>query len=360
LSSIDARHQRFVASMSYRADRHGTVDLRRAQPIAGASYSGAWRMELLVSMTAVRSRSSYYDYGNTLRRFTLTVRTHGAEVARTTFMRGWLRGLFGRVVEPTVSANGFVGRYVAPTGTGRRPAVLVLGGSEGGIPGWIYPEEFASHGLPTLALGYFDAPGVPKRLVNIPLEYFERALAWLGRQPGVDPHRISVLGISYGSEAALLLGVHDPDRVHQVVALVPSAVVTCGIVGGGRSAPTPDGCLGSPWSLHGKPLAHTALINSPSPWDAPKAVIPVGDIRGRVFLVCAGADEDWSSCPYARAILERRRYERTTLFAFPHATHFVGSPFVDYPAALVDLVTSVTELDRERYYPQLLRFLGGR
>ena len=43
-----------------------------------------------------------------------------------------------------------------------------------------------------------------------------------------------MLGSSHGSEAALLLGVHYPRLVHSVVALVPSSVVTCGIVGAGR------------------------------------------------------------------------------------------------------------------------------
>ena len=66
-----------------------------------------------------------------------------------------------------------------------------------------------------------------------------------------------MLGSSYGSEAALLLGVHYPSLVHAVVALVPSSVVTCGIVGAGRVTLTTPRCLGSPWTLGGKPLPHT-------------------------------------------------------------------------------------------------------
>jgi predicted esterase len=100
-------------------------------------------------------------------------------------------------------------------------------------------------------LAYFKAPGVPQKLLNIPLEYFRGALAWLERQPEVDAQRTAVLGISRGSEAALLLGVHYRDLVHGVFALMPSSVVNCGI----RDYTAPD-CIGAAWTLGGKPLPY--------------------------------------------------------------------------------------------------------
>ncbi len=39
--------------------------------------------------------------------------------------------------------------------------------------------------------GIFCRPGLPTRLSDIPIEYFEK-VAWVGRQPGVDPRRIIV------------------------------------------------------------------------------------------------------------------------------------------------------------------------
>jgi uncharacterized protein len=76
-------------------------------------------------------------------------------------------------------------------------AVLVLGGSEGGLPVRL-PEALASRGHPTLAVAYFGLAGLPRTLANIPLEYFVTSLRWLARQPGVDPKRIVVVGASRG------------------------------------------------------------------------------------------------------------------------------------------------------------------
>lgn len=101
----------------------------------------------------------------------------------------------------------------------------MLGGSEGGLPCDSEPSLLASHGFPTLALAYFGVPGLPSHLRLIPLEYFRRAFEWLGRQPGVDPAKLVVLGISRGGEAALLLGSTYPDLVHGVAEYVGSSKV---------------------------------------------------------------------------------------------------------------------------------------
>jgi pimeloyl-ACP methyl ester carboxylesterase len=181
--------------------------------------------------------------------FVATVKADGHVIASTTFRRALSRPALIEQDE-TVSSAGFVGAFESAAGATHRTTVLAFGGSEGGLRTVSLAARLAADGVPTLALAYFGAPGLPKTLTNIPLEYFETALGWLARQPQVDPQRIVVLGVSRGSEAALLLGVHDPDLVHGVIALVPSSVVNCGIQGGS----TPGGCIGAAWTLGGKPL----------------------------------------------------------------------------------------------------------
>src|ERR671936_1469150 len=83
----------------------------------------------------------------------------------------------------------------------------------------------AGHGYPVLQLAYFREPGLPQSLTRIPLEYFERALGWLSRQPEVDPRRIVTWGWSRGGEASLLVAATFPELVHAAVAYVPSAYV---------------------------------------------------------------------------------------------------------------------------------------
>ena len=361
LRSTDANGIAFRSRAAFGADRKGVLDLGRARALSGSSYSGVWPMGLLTSMSAPSAPAfSYYRWGRAPRRFVLTVSSQSRRIASTSFVRRWTRVRYSTVTE-TVARDGFDGTLYAPVGASHERALLAFGGSEGGDDG-SWAERFAAHGIPVLYVGYFHAPGLPDRLVNIPLEYFRAALEWLDRRPEVDPARVSVLGVSYGSEAALLLGVHFPKLVHGVVALVPSSVVTCGIVGAGREGGlTGRLCLGSPWTLGGKPLPHTAILNNPRPWDDARAVIPVERIRAPVFLACGGHDEIWSSCPYARAIVARRKAhgEATELLVYPTAGHHVGTPFILYePGSLAsDFFVPNDERSREDLWPRVLAFL---
>jgi fermentation-respiration switch protein FrsA (DUF1100 family) len=123
------------------------------------------------------------------------------------------------------ASGGIYANLYLPSDTaGRRPAVPVFGGSDGGLTTSFAAALLAAHGYPSLALAYFKAPGLPEDLDNIPLEYFTRALRVLRAQPGVDPRHVLVSGVSRGSEAALLLGAYFPQLVNGVIAGVPSSV----------------------------------------------------------------------------------------------------------------------------------------
>jgi pimeloyl-ACP methyl ester carboxylesterase len=216
----------------------------------------------------------------------------------------------------------------------------------------------AGQGYAVLGVAYFGLPGLPSTLANIPLEYFARALRWLAHQPGVDPAKIAVLGVSRGSEAAQLLGVHYPNLVHAVIASVPSDASICSY----------PGCRTAAWTLGGKPLPYTTDFDNPAPADVPAAVIPDQKIDGPVFLDCGEADKTWTSCPYARAILSRldRYHDRWThvLYAYPGAGHAVGE-FVPYepegPVSVAAAVPSVTALQEAEpaLYQHLLGFLAA-
>ncbi|HEX3806563.1 MAG TPA: acyl-CoA thioesterase/BAAT N-terminal domain-containing protein, partial [Gaiellaceae bacterium] len=210
LRSTDTKGVAFGAKATFAADAHGIVDVDHASARTGSAYSGVWPMGLLTSMSAPSAPPfTPYFWGKTPQRFTLTASVAGRAVASTTFRRGLPDGRF-TVEDETVPKDGFDGFYYAPAGASRRPAVLMFGGSEGGVGRSLLGALLAAHGVPTLDIGYFHAPGLPSALKNIPLEYFRGALEWLDRRPQVDPSRVSVLGVSRGSEAALLLGVHYP------------------------------------------------------------------------------------------------------------------------------------------------------
>jgi dienelactone hydrolase len=363
LRSTDAKGRVFLSRAAFGADKSGVLDLARARTaLAGSAYSGTWPMGLVTSMTAPYAPPlTDYAWGSAPRRFVLTAISASRAIASTTFVRRWRQGTY-TTVRATVDRGGFVGTFYAPTGVRNQEAVLAIGGEEGGIGSSWLGERLAAHGIPTLVVGYFHAPGLPDRLKDIPLEYFRTALAWLDRRPEIDVQRVSLLGVSYGSEAALLLGAHYPNLVHGVAALVPSSVVTCGTIGAGRGGFRSHACIGSPWTLAGKPLPYAAVPNRSQPADDPQAVIPVERIPSPVFLACGGRDQIWNSCRAARAIVARRNAhggEPTQLYAYPDAGHFVGTPsLVFQPGALAsDFFVPADERGREDLWPRLLAFL---
>jgi dienelactone hydrolase len=186
--------------------------------------------------------------------------------------------------------------YLPKQRSTRRPAVLVFGGSDGGEHGDFSARLLAGHGYPALSIAYFDAPGLPKQLGRIPLEYFVKALRLLAAAPGVDGSRVFVDGVSRGSEAALLLGAHFPDLVYGVIAGSPSDHVNGGIPGPGPA-----------WTLGGRPVPQAPSIQTPHPADAPASIIDVAAIRGPVMTICGQQDLLWPSCDFAASIRAQRQ-----------------------------------------------------
>jgi dienelactone hydrolase len=209
-----------------------------------------------------------------------------------------------------VSSGGLYGEWYRRTDVHRRmPAVVAFGGSNGGLLGMPrFARGFASEGYPALALAYFKEPGLPKTLDQIPLEYFARAVEWVQRQPGVDPDKVVVFGISRGGEGALLVGSTFPRLVHGVIALVPSHEVNMG------------------WSYRGGQVT-------------PFQFIHVERIRGPILTASGGRDQVWSSSVATEQIEQRLKdhhfrylHERLN---FPKAGHFLrGTAPVIWPRIL--------------------------
>ena len=236
-----------------------------------------------------------------------------------------------------INAPGLTGNFYPGSGSDLRPAILLLGGSEGGLGSSVDREAqlLAKQGFAVLALAYYRLPGQPEKLELVPIESFTRALDWLKTQPGVDPARLAIMGTSKGAEAALLVASRRPD-VRAVVAAVPSHVVWQGF--DWSFAPVDS----SSWSAGAKPVPFLPIITVGWSGDVygpalatagqhPDAAIPVERIKGPVLLLCGEEDSLWPSCPMARAAKARRDQRGggagTVLLAYKDAGHFgVGPP----------------------------------
>jgi dienelactone hydrolase len=240
-----------------------------------------------------------------------------------------------------VNSNGLFGNYYPATGEGRHPAILLLGGSEGGLARGVQQMALSlqSEGFAVLQLGYFGVPGAPDSLERIPLELFDRGLAWLAAQPGVDGARLALVGGSKGAEAVLLAATRN-DRLRAVVAGMPTSVVWKGInwsrggqspysswTSGGVELPTMPY---AGWNMSDGIISVYRSVEDPAQRaQAERAAIPVERSRATLMLVCGEAETMWPACPMSRLIEARaaqRGGPRVQVLAYRDAGHLLFGP----------------------------------
>lgn len=325
-SMQDYQHRTWSAAVTFLADENGVVDVTRDAPKYG-SYSGVHAMGLVWSMlpenVAHPNTVFYAPPGDTFP-IQLQALADGHVLTQTTLTRNLMAP---GVTKTLVQTDGLVGELYTPATPGPHPAVIILGGSEGGL----YPQVneaalLASHGYTALGLAYFQGfqandprlAVLPKMLVKIPLEDFVIATDWLKKQPSVDPNHIAIMGWSRGAEAALMTAASFPKEFQAVIGYMPSSVVWGGINNNG--GPTP-----AAWTLEGKPLPWVNATGTPTFVDpghilairgmmqaglqnqdaVAKAVIPVEKIAAPVLLISATDDQIWPSSLMAREIMRR-------------------------------------------------------
>jgi dienelactone hydrolase len=294
-------------------------------------------MRLVWSATGERPAAPPPGMAPGIQPWVFTAEADGKAIATQTLTR---RAIAERVRVVPVRERGLVGMAYYPAESGPRPAVIVLPGSQGGVPGpGAHAGGLVSRGYVVLALAYFNAEGLPPLLQNIPLEYFATAVDWLKSQPNVDAARIGLLGTSRGGELALLLGATYPSAFRVVVANVPSSVVWPGL---SDDSPVPA------WTLEGKPLASMAGRFGPADLalsgrdrflkrmrdsDAVRrAEIAVERIAGPLLMFSGKDDQLWPSDVFAARVVERLKEHKfkhpVEHYSYENAGHMMTRPYV--------------------------------
>jgi dienelactone hydrolase len=242
-----------------------------------------------------------------------------------------------QTTEFMVPGVSFDGEFYPPLESPKKLGVLVLGGSDGGIPSrrakWI-----AEHGFPVLALAYFKTQRTPEYLDMIPLEYFDQPIDWLRKNKHTRGGRIVVIGESKGAELALLLATRKPE-ISGLVAFVPSAVVFQGM-------PKDYWPPRSSWSYRGEqiPFVPYDLSNLPDRKNilsiyrnslkqqeaVKRALIPVARIKGPILLFSAADDRMWPSVEMSDMIVSTLRDHKFE-YPFEHITYdHAGHTMTEY------------------------------
>ena len=318
---VDGNRGVWQSSATFRSDERGRVEV--ADP-----------MRLIWSATGERPPGAA---GSPAQPWTFTAEAEGRVIATQTVLR---RAVAENVRVVPVRERGLVGVAYYPPGAGPHPAMIVLPGSQGGLPGpGAHAGGLASRSYVVLALAYFNAQGLPPLLQNIPLEYFATAVDWLKSQPSVDPARIGVLGTSRGGELALLLGATYPSAFRVVVANVPSNVVWPGLG---------DDSDVAAWTLNGKPVsgmrsrftsADLALSSRErflkrlqDTAAVARAEIPIERIDAPVLMFSAKDDQLWPSDIFAARAVERLRANHfkhpVEHYSYEQAGHQLTRPFM--------------------------------
>ncbi|MBH9576696.1 acyl-CoA thioesterase/BAAT N-terminal domain-containing protein [Inhella proteolytica] len=343
--------RRFMSEARFQADAQGRVDLTAQAPLPGGSYAGADVRGLLWSMRMQDGEVKEPVFNR------IQFQLHDAE--GKPLAQAELRLTQALPDVQTRKPAGFPGALFAHrAGAAKRPALILLGGSEGGSAINRDAPFWASQGYAVLALPYYsprswspsgmqppELPELPANFVDIPIERLEQARAWLAEQPEVDATRIGVQGTSKGAEFALIAGTRLP-WIKGIAAIVPSDVVWEGwgegVEPGKRSSfawqgqaldfvPYKDfqqefagAALGEPIVIR-RPLDKGRAAATPAQIE--KARIPVERIAAPVFLLGGDDDQVWDSGRMAQALADRRAQVpglKTMLLRHAEAGHFLG------------------------------------
>lgn len=307
----------WASSGEFNADDHGVVDTSIQLPLKG-SYAEVSSLGLIWAMKPTDKHVNSYK----------TPRDLQPQITEFTLMRSGSLAASAQLDQLAVAADvrridvhgALHGVLLVPGGGGKHPGILVLGGSEGGLPlanaAWL-----ASHGFAVLALAYFHYENLPPDLAAIPLEYFGQALAWMATRSEIAADRIAVVGTSRGGELALQLASMYP-QIKAVIAYVPANVRFPSCCG--------DFAVPYAWTWRGQPLSFVPRRHL-TDWQAQiEAAIPVEQIHGPVLLIAGEDDGVWPSATMTTEIADRLRHSGfaypVELLKYPHAGHRAGRP----------------------------------
>jgi len=242
-----AKSVRLESAASFTADGNGCVDLSKQKPDSG-SYDYIDSMGLISSVRIASGKlddiSQNIFVDDSL--FIDITADSGKDRASARLER-----LFKSPEIKNQKINDeFIGEFFYTEGSDYKTIVMI--GGSGGELGANLPiaSLLASHGFNVLTVAYFNEKGLPPKLAEIPLEYFEKVFAWLGNNSLTANKEIYLHCTSKGGEMGLILASRYP-FIKKVAAFAPHAYCFQGLNFKNVSS----------WTYKGKPLPYIRLKN---------------------------------------------------------------------------------------------------
>lgn len=335
----------YGSALTYVSDQRGTIDLAAMTPIEfegseshlPAPMAPFWAMEPIDRQrqappeALVRSTAA-----------TLTAReTDGRVIAEKTIERR----LTAEDVTREPIGDPVVGERWLPAGDDSTPGVILLGGSEGGLPPQLPAGLLAARGYAVCRLAYFGVDGTPSTLEGIDLREVRATIGRFRSVPRVIGDRLGVMGWSRGGELAAQLAATDPS-IRATIVWAGSPVRFHGVPDS-YSNPDPAWHDG-PNTLSSLPVApslrfpaglvRAALTRRPfrlrplyqrafeRATDAERqaATIDVSEATGRTLLLSGGDDRLWPSDRLCAQVADEPSVAHRN---YPNAGHAIGVPY---------------------------------
>jgi dienelactone hydrolase len=240
----DAKEHDWHSMAYFLTNQEGSLDLSK-HPSIGGSYEGLYPMGLFWSMKSETIHQIATNVGFTA---TFSLLVEGDTITQASIYRKSTRELDG--IKKLAKRDSIVADFYLPEAEELVPGIIFLGGSGGNLRAE-RTSLYASEGFAVMDLQYFKGEGLPGGIIEIPLEYVKMAHDWFKEQPGVDPHKIGIVGRSRGSELAMLYAMHH--EVSFLIPQVPSSVVWFGWEEGKSS-----------WTFQGVPFAYAEYTDEAS------------------------------------------------------------------------------------------------
>jgi len=236
-----AKNVIFGSWAEFISDKNGCVDLSKQAPING-NYLNADSMGLITSMKLVSGKIK--EIAENIATDNSLFIDIAAECGEEKAVAKIERLFMSPDVKKEEISKPFVGAFYYSANPSNK-TVLLLGGSGGKLCANLpLASLLASHGFNVLTVAYFSEPGLPKELVEVPLEYFENVFSWLADNPHTKDKDLYMLCVSKGGELGLILASMN-DRIKKIAAFAPHAYCFQGISFKKKS---------SSWTYQNKPL----------------------------------------------------------------------------------------------------------
>ncbi|CQR52379.1 acyl-CoA thioesterase/bile acid-CoA:amino acid N-acyltransferase family protein [Paenibacillus riograndensis] len=330
------------------ADETGKVDFDLAKPVEG-SYETANSMGLIYSLKQSTSTGKNIAENISIEKPIIMHLLFESSIERKEVQ---LKRLFKAedILVKQINES-FTGQLFYQKNTNNK-TVLMVGGSDGQMQSLaLMAGPLASRGFNVLITSYFASKGLPEKLEEVPLEYFEKIFKWVEDNEITRTKDIYLHGTSKGGELVLLLASRYK-QIRKVVAVEPHTYCFQALDGlmSGRNV--------SSWSYQGKSIPFIEVDNKIFFEDQKKDIekgIPFGfastyrksienatnleesrikveNSQAEILLICGKKDNIWNSYDACLEILKNLKSNNykhhAELLSYENMGHPMPIPYI--------------------------------